>query len=700
MAKSFVIKTDFRAADKFSPVLKKLGIRVDQTGRRIDRSFRRATKSASVFGGVLKGVVVAGAIQRGAMAANLAIRSLSDEFLEFDKNITKAVARIPGGMDRSSDAFKRFSNIARVEAAKTEFTAGQTAQAVEQLSLAGFSVEQTASTLPGVLKLATNAEVEVADATRMATKTLGAFGLRTKDNAQLVTNMTRVNDAFSVAISSASLNMEDLFEVLKFGGPAARAAGQDIETFAVLTGVLADSSVDASIAGTSLRSMFLSLAAPVPKASNLIKKLKLNIFDANGDFNDFVDIVGQLEKATSKMGEGQRLATLKILFGKRAVNAADILIRKGVKGLNEYRDSVRGAGGASDKMSKTIRQSLAVRLGILKSALVELGFKFIQAFGGKTGKTIDDLIKSVNRFDVKPVVAALKEIFTEMRNLFNFIRENKQEIKVLAGAFIGLKVGIKAVMAIESVAFFKSLAIALGSSATEGTAAATAMVSLKAGLTKLFTFTLPVLGVFAALGAVVAIVATDFEAVTLGLAEGMLRVDRFFKNFLIGAISRTKQLLNAMMPLFEFLGVGDFVKTSGFEALDNIIVNTTKDVKGLTQAIKDIEVESLSNELKVKGFTVFGDQNVRGLGLPGVPKQPTIAQKRLSATGFNPLASAIARAPRQPRAPQAPNRSDGEASQQKFEGTMRFENAPKGSTFSQRKGPGLSQLRTEGLGSQ
>ncbi|MHC4157095.1 MAG: hypothetical protein ACYST6_19565, partial [Planctomycetota bacterium] len=74
----FVIKTQFKAADKLSPVLKKIGIRVDRVGDKATRSFRRATKSASVFGGVLKGILAAGLIQRGVATAGLAVRTLGE----------------------------------------------------------------------------------------------------------------------------------------------------------------------------------------------------------------------------------------------------------------------------------------------------------------------------------------------------------------------------------------------------------------------------------------------------------------------------------------------------------------------------------------------------------------------------------------------------------------------------------------------
>jgi TP901 family phage tail tape measure protein len=578
MAANQVVKTTFRGADKLSPVLKRIGIRVDTTGRKIDKSFKRATKSASVFGGALKGILVAGAIQRGAMAASLAIRGLSDEFVEFDKNITKAITRLPGGLDRSSDAFKKFGDVARKEAARTEFTAGEAAKGVEQLALAGFDLEKVMGTLPGVLNLATNADVELATAATMATKTLGAFGLKSKDTATTVQNLTRVNDVFSRTVSSASIDMEQLFEVMKFGGPAAKAAGQSIETFAALSGVLADSAIDASVAGTSLRSMFINLAAPVPKAAKLLKKLRIGVKRGNGDFRDFFDIMKDVEKATKKMGNAQRLATLNTLFGKRAVNAANVMLEKGSVELDKYRKKLQNASGSAAKMAKTIRTSIEGRLKRLKSALVEVGFKFIEAFNKGAGDSIESAIKAISEFDVKPVVAELKKIIAFVKDATKFVDDHRFAIKLVIGAWIGYKVKLKAIMALEAVAFFKDVAIALHGGAEGATAMAKGLSMVKTVGKGLLAAITSVTTIFAALGAVVFVVATDFENVILGITEGFLKLDLNI-TFVIGnAIKLFKKLLQVMMPVLDAVGLGDFAKSTAMAFIDNQLDSATEQI--------------------------------------------------------------------------------------------------------------------------
>jgi len=461
----YVIKTQFRGADKLSPLLKRLGINVKRTGDQASRSFRRASKQGKIFGGVLKGILAAGVIQRGLGLAQMAVRGLAEEFVDFDINITKAVTRLPGELDRSSQAFADFSRAARVEAAKTEFTAGETAKAVEQLALAGFGATQVMGALPGVLQLATNAQIDVDTATRMATKSLGAFGLRTQDTAQLQVNLTRINDVFSRAVSSAALNIEDMFEALKYAGPSMRAAGQSVETFGATVELLADRSIDASIAGTNLRRAFINMAAPSPKAAKQLKRLDVVIQDSSGNFRDFVDILADIEKGVEGMGNVQRSAALSTIFGARAVNSINALLDAGSDTLRKYRGRLEEAGGASKKMAETIRTSLGVRLKILRSVLIELGFKFVTAFTGKAGKGLDDLTKKIRKFDVKPIVQGVKDAARWISNLWKAIKPIRDNMGTIVELFLAYKAALIAVTAVQAVVFYLKLGAAIRAAA-------------------------------------------------------------------------------------------------------------------------------------------------------------------------------------------------------------------------------------------
>jgi len=458
----YVIKTDFRAADRLSPVLKRIGINVEKLGNDATRSFRRASRGASVFGGVLKGVLAAGVVSRGFMYAGMGVRSLGETFLDFDKNVTSSIAKLRNNLDRSSLAFTTLGKSAREAATVTEFSAGDTSKAVEQLVMAGLNENQVLAALTPTLNLATNANIDVSEATRMAMKSLGAFGLRVDDAAQLQTNLTRVNNVFARAVSDSTLEMQDLFEVLIYAGPAMNSAGQSIETFAAMSEILADNSIDASIAGTSLRMAFLRLASQPAATKKAIKQLGLQVKDSSGNFLDFADIVGQLEDKTKSMGNVQKLATMNALFGVRAQNAMNILVREGADKLKAYRKGLEASSGAGTRMAKIMRDSIIARLLQLKSNLIELGFKFIETFAEKGGRAIDRFTAAVRKFDPKPLIKDLKTIFGILKD---YIIPN---LDLVVAGFIAWEIAVSSAKWMAFLQFAQALAPALW--ATKGAA--------------------------------------------------------------------------------------------------------------------------------------------------------------------------------------------------------------------------------------
>jgi TP901 family phage tail tape measure protein len=684
----FVIKTQFKAADKLSPVLKKIGIRVDRVGDKATRSFRRATKSASVFGGVLKGILAAGLIQRGVATAGLAVRTLGEEFLDFDRNITKAITRLPGGLDRGSQAFKEFGRIAREEAARTEFTAGQTAEAVEQLALAGMNVQQVMSALPGVLNLATNAGVEVADATRMAVKSMGAFGLRSKNTAVLQENLTRVNNVFSRAVSSATLDMVDMFETLKFAGPSMFAAGQSIETFAAATELLADRSIDASIAGTSLRMAFVRLAKPPAEARRTLKKLGIEVAK-DGKFKDFADILADIEKKTAKMENQQKLATISTIFGVRAQGALNALVEAGSDTFKKYRGSLEASEGASKKMSDVIRQSVEVRLLRLKSALIEVGFNFIDAFSGKAGKGIEDAIEAVRKFDVKSVVKGLKDVVQQGKELIRTIKPFAEFLPTIIAMWVAYRAALIAVTVVQAAAFFVKLAGAIkAASAAQGLLNAI-MIANPIGLV-----TIAIVGLVGAL----VILITKYDDVVSGWEEVFTSMEITAKKFWIAIKNAAAVFVNGILEVISALpkAFGNILGIDiGALELPRVKFVDDEDMASLREA--EDRLKSLREGAAGLGVG-RGAAGIRGAIAP-----PTGAQAPPSAAAF-----AVGQGQQLARQAvetlfegklEPPNRSEVEARNIFFEGRMSFENAPAGAQV-EAKTTGARPVSVEGLGTQ
>jgi TP901 family phage tail tape measure protein len=445
-----IVQTVYTAKDKVSGAFRKMGRGAKSFADATNKAFRKASKSASVFGSVLKGILAAGAIRAAFNALKMGVQGVTTEFISFDDAITAAGAKF-GGIRRGTEEFERLQKVAREVGATTQFTATQAGEGLDFLAMAGFNANQAIALLPKTVDLATTANIDLARATDIASDALGSFGLMTDDTAQLTTNLARVNDVFAKTVTTANTDLEMLFEAMKDGGPVATAAGASIETFAALTGTMANAGIKGSKAGTTLKNMFLRLAAPVPKSAALLNKLNITTKDSSGNMLDMVDILGQLGHATRNMGTAQRSAALDTIFGKRAIAGASVLLDKGHVALGEYVEQLKNAGGASQDMADIIRKSLGNKLAALKSAAIEVGFKFIDSFQKKIPGAIDKATKAVRGFDVNKVINAIKDFAGFIKEAVDWIKKLDFAIFGIIGALAAYEVALKVVAAINIV---------------------------------------------------------------------------------------------------------------------------------------------------------------------------------------------------------------------------------------------------------
>jgi TP901 family phage tail tape measure protein len=422
--------------------------KADKFGSRSEKAFRRASKSAASFRSITGGVLAANAISRATGLAAQGVRGLTEEVVTFDDATTQAAAKFPEQIRRGTREFNKLGQTARDVGAATKFTATEAAEGLNFLAMAGFNSTQAMAALAPAAELAVVANTDFARATDIATDTLGAFGLKVDDSVQLTKNMTRVNDVMAKTVTTANTDLEQLFETMKFAGPAARGAGASIETFAALTGTMANTGIKASMAGTSMRQMFLKLADPPKEAAKMLRKLNVEVQDENKNFHDITNIIDQLNKSFVGMGTAQRTAAIATIFGARAVSGISALLDKGGQGLRDYRAQLELAGGTAKTMADEINKSLGNRLKALQSAAVEVGLSFVDAFGGPEAiaNGINKLVTAVRKFDVD-------EFLTRMNDIKLLIIDLMPIIKGIAVAFAFVKIvqGIQAVGAALSL---------------------------------------------------------------------------------------------------------------------------------------------------------------------------------------------------------------------------------------------------------
>ncbi len=393
MAKRFSIETVFGAVDKITAPVARMQSRVGKFTRSMERGLRRVSGATKKVGAAIKSasLVASGAI----LATGAALLDVIKTGAQFEETIVGAAAKFPGEIRKGTAAFKELSDAAKLTGKTTEFSASEAAAGLNFLAMAGFDAKSAIAALPGVVNLATAAGIELGQATDIASDSLGAFGLATKDAAQLGKNLARVNDVIAKTTTGANTNVEQMFEAIAEGAPIATAAGASVETFAALVGKLADAGIKGGKAGTTLKNVFLRLSAPVPKAAKALEKYGIVTKDADGNLRDVVDILGDMDKALGGLGTAERAEVLDKIFGKIPIAGVNVLLKTGTENINSFRKGLENAEGSSKTLADTMRDTVVGSFKSLMSSIEGVKISIFEMSSGPLKEVIDSMTEWV-----------------------------------------------------------------------------------------------------------------------------------------------------------------------------------------------------------------------------------------------------------------------------------------------------------------
>lgn len=419
--------------------------------RHLERRIQRFTGASSSqmralrqVGAAMRTTFLAGlaAIVAMGAAAAAALREVINTGMEFDRALAQAGALF-GNIRRGTEEFERLEEAATRVGISTEFSSSQAAEGLGFLAMAGFNAEQAVASLAGVVDLATSAQLELAEATDIASDILGNQGLMSEDADQLQRNLQRVNDVLARTSTTANTDVREMFEAFRTGGATAHGAGASIETTAAIIGTLANAGVKGAEAGTSLRTMFTRLVNPSRQAQRALRRLHVDVADGEGNVRDMVDILGDLQRELAGRGTAERGRLLGQIFGARGVNAANILLEAGSDHLREYRTSLENANGAAAEMAETMRDTAGGDLASMNSAIEGLKLQIWDVVRGP--------VRSVIQAITEWVRANQDLIASGLQDFFGFLARNMDTIRTIAIAlavvFVGLAVIFAAVFA-------------------------------------------------------------------------------------------------------------------------------------------------------------------------------------------------------------------------------------------------------------
>lgn len=313
--------------------------------------------------------------------------------VETAANFEVAMSKVQAITRANSSEMQALTENARMLGETTQFSATQAADAMSYLGMAGWNANQIIAGMPGLLALAAAGGTDLARTADIVSDDLTAFGLSADQAGHMA-------DVFAVTVTRTNTNVEMLGETMKYAAPVAKAFGASMEETAALAGLMANSGIKASQAGTALRSGFLRLAGPPKQATKAMQELGMSMSDITAQQQEtkaaleslgismsdtngprkMSAILTELRDKTADLGQEEKLATLKMIFGTEAATGWLAVLDAGPETFNDLVDQMENCDGEAQKMAETMMNNAKGALIQLKSAMEGLGISVGNVF--------------------------------------------------------------------------------------------------------------------------------------------------------------------------------------------------------------------------------------------------------------------------------------------------------------------------------
>lgn len=356
------------------------------------QSFFNTENAANKMGDLLKKVAVTVGTVFAARKLYSVGKNLVMTYAEFEQEMQN-VKSLSGA---TADEFAALTAQAKHLNATTVFTGKQAAEGQAFLAMAGYKTNDILAAMPGLLSAAAAGKEELGVTADITSNILQGFGIAASETG-------RVADVLTKAFTSSNVTMGMIGETMKYVAPQSKAAGISLEETAAAAGILGNAGIQASMAGTGLRSIIARMAAPTGGAAKLMKKLGINVINADGSLKSLAGIVEQVTKGTEKMGEAQRISAIKTMAGQYAASSMLSLMDVGADKLREFTNELENSGGAAEQIAKTQLDSFSGSMTLLQSAVqsakIAIGEKMAPVIRKMADQIAANLPKVVEQFE-------------------------------------------------------------------------------------------------------------------------------------------------------------------------------------------------------------------------------------------------------------------------------------------------------------
>ena len=359
------------------------------------------SKLSGLASGAIKATttILTGAATAVAGIGTAAIKVGSD----FEAGMSK-VQSISGA---SATEIQQLAEKAKEMGAKTKFSATESAEAFQYMAMAGWKTGDMLNSIEGIMNLAAASGEDLATTSDIVTDAMTAFGLAADGTTTIikdgytkeVSNATHFADVLAKAASNSNTNVGMMGETFKYVAPVAGALGFSVEDCATAIGLMANSGIKASQAGTSLRSIFSRMAKPTDEVKTAMDQLGVSLTNSDGSMKSLKEVMKDLRSGFAGLTEAQKAQMASAIGGQEAMSGLLAIVNASDEDYQNLEDSIYDADGAAKEMADTMNDNLQGAITLCKSALESVGialYEEVQEPMKETIKVITSMVEDMN----------------------------------------------------------------------------------------------------------------------------------------------------------------------------------------------------------------------------------------------------------------------------------------------------------------
>ncbi len=412
-----------------------------------ETSMQKLNQKFSNFGGALEtlgGKMISAGTKITALeaAAGGAAVALGTQAVKAGASFEAEMSKVSAISGSTGNDLKALTDKAKEMGKKTKFSATESAEAFEYMAMAGWKTDDMLNGIEGIMNLAAASGEDLATTSDIVTDALTAFGLSASDSAEF-------SDVLAAASSNANTNVSMMGDTFKYVAPVAGALGYSVQDTAIAVGLMANSGIKASQAGTSLRAILSRLAKPTDQVQTAMDELGISLTDSNGNMKSMRQVMEDMRNGFAGLTKDQQANYAATIGGQEAMSGLLAIVNASEEDFNKLTTAIDGSEGSCKNMANTMQKNLSGQFTILKSQIEGINIQIfekmepallqvvqavngmISAFNaakdaGGVGKGIEAAIKAL---DGMVSAGAISDVFSTIADKLQLVYDKLKSLK-------------------------------------------------------------------------------------------------------------------------------------------------------------------------------------------------------------------------------------------------------------------------------